>query len=287
LLWSGVDVLLDRQGLRNTAQDSGRTTMQRTSIDLNSDLGEGFGPYMAGDGVDERIMPFLSSANVATGFHAGDPNIMARTVALAKAHGVGVGAHPGFRDLQGFGRRAIQAAPQELVNDVLYQVGALREFTRLHGVPLQHVKLHGSLYMVAARDEELSRALLEAIRRTDPTLIVYCMERSETYRLAVELGQPVVRELYGDRDYDRSGQIVFARSVARLDPAKVAAKVVRACVEGKVRTVDGTDLELGFDSVCIHSDTPGAADLLEATRGALDREGIRVRPISEILGRKP
>jgi UPF0271 protein len=253
--------------------------MKRTTIDLNSDMGEGFGPYLAGDGVDERIMPSLSSANVATGFHAGDPNIMSRTVALAKAHGVGVGAHPGFRDLQGFGRRAIQAAPQELVNDVLYQVGALREFTRLHGVPLQHVKLHGSLYMVAARDEALSRALLAAVRQTDPTLLVYCMERSETYRVARELGQPVVRELYGDRDYDRSGQIVFARSVGRLDPAKVAAKVVLACVEGTVRTVDGADLELGFDSVCIHSDTPGAAELIEATRAALDREGIRVQPV--------
>ena len=259
--------------------------MKRTTIDLNSDMGEGFGPYLAGDGVDERIMPSLSSANVATGFHAGDPNIMSRTVALAKAHGVGVGAHPGFRDLQGFGRRAIQAAPQELVNDVLYQVGALREFTRLHGVPLQHVKLHGSLYMVAARDEALSRALLAAVRQTDPTLLVYCMERSETYRVARELGQPVVRELYGDRDYDRSGQIVFARSVGRLDPAKVAAKVVLACVEGTVRTVDGADLELGFDSVCIHSDTPGAAELIEATRAALDREGIRVQPVS-FPGRK-
>ena len=259
--------------------------MKRTTIDLNSDMGEGFGPYLAGDGVDERIMPSLSSANVATGFHAGDPNIMSRTVALAKAHGVGVGAHPGFRDLQGFGRRAIQAAPQELVNDVLYQVGALREFTRLHGVALQHVKLHGSLYMVAARDEALSRAFLAAVRQADPTLLVYCMEQSETYRVARELGQPVVRELYGDRDYDRSGQIVFARSVGRLDPAKVAAKVVRACVEGTVRTVDGADLELGFDSVCIHSDTPGAAELIEATRSALDREGIRVQPVS-FPGRK-
>lgn len=258
--------------------------MKRTTIDLNSDLGEGFGPYVAGDGVDERLMPLLSSANVATGFHAGDPNLMSRTVALAKAHGVGVGAHPGFRDLQGFGRRAIQAAPQELVNDVLYQVGALREFTRLHGVPLQHVKLHGALYMAAARDEALSRAFVAAVRQTDPTLLVYCMEPSETCRVARELGQPVVRELYGDRDYDRSGQIVFARAVGRLDPSRVAEKVVRACVEGKVRTVDGADLEIGFDSVCIHSDTPGAADLIEATRAALDREGIRVQP--PLPGRK-
>lgn len=259
--------------------------MKRTTIDLNSDMGEGFGPWVAGDGVDERIMPLLSSANVATGFHAGDPNIMSRTVALAKASRVGVGAHPGFRDLQGFGRRVLQASPQELVHDVLYQVGALRELARLHGVPLQHVKLHGALYMVAARDEALSRALIEALRRTDPTLAVFCMEQSVTCRVARELGQPVVRELFGDREYDATGQIVFTRSVGRLDPARVADRIVRACVDGKVRTVEGVDLDVGFDSVCIHSDTPGAADLVEATRGALDREGIRVRPVGETLER--
>lgn len=257
--------------------------MKRPIIDFNSDMGEGFGPWLAGDGVDERIMPFLSSANIATGFHAGDPNIMSRTVQLAKEQGVGVGAHPGFRDLQGFGRRAIQGAPQEIVNDVVYQVGALREFARLHGATLQHVKLHGSLYMVAAKDEALSRAFLEAVGRIDPDLHVYCMEASATYRLGKTLGRPMVRELYGDRDYDTSGQIVFARRVNRLDPAAVAAKVVRACQEGKVRTVEGVDIELGFDSVCIHSDTPGALELIQATREALDRAGVRVRPVAEVL----
>ena len=259
--------------------------MKHPVIDLNSDLGEGFGPFVAGDGVDERIMPLLSSANVAAGFHAGDPNIMSRTVQLAVEHGVGVGAHPGFRDLQGFGRRAVQGSPQELVNDVVYQVGALREFARLHGAKLQHVKLHGALYMAAARDEALSRVFLETLGRLDPELHVYCMEQSATYRIGKELGRPVVRELFGDRDYDASGQIVFARRVAALDPSAVAAKVVRACEEGKVRTVDGTDLELGFDSVCIHSDTPGALELLRATREALDRAGVRVRSVSEVLRR--
>lgn len=257
--------------------------MKRPVIDFNSDMGEGFGPWVAGDGVDEKLLPLLSSANIATGFHAGDPNIMSRTVQLAKEHGVGVGAHPGFRDLQGFGRRAIQGAPQELVNDVIYQVGALREFARLHGTSLQHVKLHGSLYMVAAKDEALSRLFLEAMGRIDPELHVFCMEQSATYRLAKELGRPVVRELYGDRDYDASGQIVFTRRVGRLDPAAVAAKVVRACQEGTVRTVEGADIELGFDSVCIHSDTPGALELIQATREALDRAGIRVRPVPEVL----
>jgi UPF0271 protein len=257
--------------------------MKKRCIDFNSDMGEGFGPWTIGDGVDTEIMPFLSSANIATGFHAGDPNIMNRTVQMAKEHGVGVGAHPGFRDLVGFGRRAMGGNAAELVNDVVYQVGALREFARLNGVALQHVKPHGSLYMVAAKDEALSRALLEALRRTEPGLHVFCMEKSETYRLAREMGQPVVRELYGDRDYDTSGQIVFTRRVGRLDPATVAARVVRACIEGKVRTVEGVDIEIGFDSVCIHSDTPGALDLIRATRRALDEAGIRVRPVAEVL----
>ncbi len=257
--------------------------MKHPVIDFNSDMGEGFGLWLAGDGVDEKIMPLLSSANIATGFHAGDPNIMSRTVELARQHGVGVGAHPGFRDLQGFGRRAIQGAPQELVNDVVYQVGALREFARLHGAKLQHVKLHGSLYMVAAKDEALSRLFLETLGRIDPEVHVYCMEQSATYRLGKAMGLRVVRELYGDRDYDTSGSIVFARRVGKLDPAAVAAKIVRACQEGKVRTVDGVDIDLGFDSVCIHSDTPGAFELIQAAREALDRAGVKVRPIAEVL----
>jgi UPF0271 protein len=257
--------------------------MKKACIDFNSDMGEGFGPWTIGDGVDAEIMPFLSSANIATGFHAGDPNIMNRTVQMAKQHGVGVGAHPGFRDLVGFGRRPMGGAPPEIVHDVIYQLGALREFARLNGVALQHVKPHGSLYMVAAKDEALSRALLEALQRTEPSLYVFCMEKSLTYRLAREMGQPVVRELYGDRDYDTSGQIVFTRRVGRLDPAQVAAKVVRACTEGKVRTVEGVDIEIGFDSVCIHSDTPGALDLIRETRRALDQAGVQVRPIPEVL----
>jgi UPF0271 protein len=204
----------------------------KTCIDLNSDLGEGFGPWKIGDGVDEQLMPLISSANVATGFHAGDPNIMRRTVESAKSHGVGVGAHPGFRDTVGFGRRHINASATELVNEMLYQVGALREFTRLCGVALQHVKPHGALYMHLARDEVLSRALIDALQVIEPTLPLYCMAQSVVCHLAREMGQPVVREFYADRDYDLSGSIVFARQVGRLDPATVAEKVVRACTHG-------------------------------------------------------
>ncbi|CAM2162687.1 5-oxoprolinase subunit A 2 [Paraburkholderia sacchari] len=250
--------------------------MKKQSVDLNSDMGEGFGPWRIGDGVDEEIMPLISSANIATGFHAGDPNIMARTVQLAREAGVGIGAHPGFRDLVGFGRRHIAETPQALVNDILYQLGALREFARLHGLRLQHVKPHGALYMHAARDEAFSRLLVETLQQVDPNLLLFCMESSATYRIAREIGQPVVREFYADRDYDRSGSIVFIRRIGRLDPEQVAEKVLRACVEGKVRTVDGDHIDIEFDSVCIHSDTPGALELVQKTREHLVREGIRI-----------
>lgn len=248
-------------------------------IDLNCDLGEGFGPWKVGAINEEELFPLISSANVATGFHAGDPNLMRRTVELAKAHGVGVGAHPGFRDLVGFGRRHIAASANELVNDILYQVGALREFTRLMNVPMQHVKPHGALYMHLARDEAMSRALIGVLQVLDADTPLFCMASSMTYSVAREMGHPVVCEFYADRDYDKSGSIVFARSVARLDPARVAEKVVQACVLGTVRTVDGCDIPVEFDSVCIHSDTPGALDLIKATREALAAENIAIAGI--------
>lgn len=250
--------------------------MKKSCIDLNSDMGEGFGPWTIGDGVDAEIMPLISSANIATGFHAGDPNIMARTVQSAKEAGVGVGAHPGFRDLVGFGRRMITESPQALVNDIVFQLGALREFARLADVSVQHVKPHGALYMLAARDEELSRCLIATLQKIDPTLLLYCMESSVTYKVARELGQPVVREFYADRDYDASGSIVFTRRVGRLDAAQVAAKVLHACLQGRVTTVEGGEIDIDFDSVCIHSDTPGALELVQATRDALIANDIRI-----------
>lgn len=255
----------------------------RASVDINCDMGEAFGAWRLGEASDEELMPLVTSANVATGFHAGDPVIMDRAARLARRHGVGLGAHPGYADLQGFGRRTIRASPEELVADVVYQTGAMREVARRHGLPLQHVKLHGALHMDAAADEALSRAHLEALQAIDPSLLVFCMHWSRTYAVARELGQPVVREFYADRDYDRAGSIVFARKVARLEPARVAEKVLRACREGRVTTVDGEDIEVPFESICFHSDTPGALEMARAIRAALDEEGIRVLPVTEVL----
>lgn len=251
--------------------------MSKRSIDLNSDMGEGFGPWTIGDGVDEAIMPLISSANIATGFHAGDPRIMNRTVLQAREHGVCIGAHPGFRDLVGFGRRDMRESAEALVHDIVYQLGALREFARLHGLRLQHIKPHGALYMHLARDEEAARLLVENLQRLEPELLLYCMPGSAICRIAQTLGQPVIREFYADREYDLSGSIVFTRNVRGYEPSHVAERVLRACQEGVVRTVEGQDLPISFDSICLHSDTPGALRLVEATRKALDAAGISVR----------
>lgn len=256
--------------------------MRLSAIDLNCDMGEGFGPWHIADADDVGIMGLISSANIAAGFHAGDPSLMDKTVRLAAEHGVGVGAHPGYRDLQGFGRRKIAGSNEEILNDLIYQVGALREFARRHGVNLQHVKPHGALYMEIAINEELSRGFVDFMRRAAPSAYIFCMGQSLTHRIAVEMGQPVAREFYADRDYDRSGSIVFARQVSRLDPKRVAEKVVRACLEGRVRTVEGDDIDIEFESVCFHSDTPGSIEIAAAIRSALVANGVRVAPVSEI-----
>ena len=254
-------------------------------VDINCDLGEAFGHWRLSDADDARLMELISSANIAAGFHAGDPTLMDATVRLATQCGVGIGAHPGYRDLQGFGRRKIDGADDEIVNDVVYQIGALREFARRHGAHLQHVKPHGALYIELAANEQLSRSFVKLMRTVAPTAFVFCMDISVTYRVAVEAGQPVIREFYADRDYDRSGSIVFARHGKRLDPEAVAEKVVRACRTGKVRTVEGDDIDVAFESICFHSDTPGSVEIGTAMRAALIADGIRIAPVSELVAK--
>ncbi|KPQ06541.1 MAG: UPF0271 protein [Rhodobacteraceae bacterium HLUCCA12] len=252
-------------------------------VDLNCDMGEGFGHWSYGDAPDDALMTVISSANVATGFHAGDPNLMNRVVLLAKEHGVNVGAHPAYRDLQGFGRRYMKCSDEELVNDIIYQLGALREFCRRHGVRLQHVKPHGALYMEAAANESLSNHLVEVLRACAPELLLFCMDISATCKVARAFGQPVIREFYADRDYDSSGSIVFARKVAQFDPDQIARKCLRACREGRVETVDGQDIAIDFESICFHSDTPGALEIGRAVRAALTENGISIASAATVL----
>ncbi|MBU0645434.1 MAG: 5-oxoprolinase subunit PxpA [Alphaproteobacteria bacterium] len=252
-------------------------------IDLNCDMGEGFGHWVLGEAPDEDLMALISSANIAAGFHAGDPNSMDRVIKLAQVYGVGLGAHPGYRDLQGFGRRFIQTTHEELVNDIIYQVGAVREFGRRHGIRLQHVKPHGALYMEAARNEDLSRHMIESLGAISGDLLIYCMGVSKTYEVAKRLGHPVVREFYADRDYGTDGAIVFTRRVGRPDPDAIAQKCLRACLEGKVTTVEGKDIDIAFESICFHSDTPGALDIGRAIRATLTENGIHIAPASAVL----
>jgi 5-oxoprolinase (ATP-hydrolysing) subunit A len=247
-------------------------------IDFNSDMGESFGMWPMGE--DEELMQYLSSANVAGGFHAGDPHIMRKTVALAKEHGVAIGIHNGYRDLVGFGRRDMDVSPDEIHDELIYQLGALREFARYFDMEVQHVKPHASLYMRAARDEEISRAIIEAIQKVDPDLLIYCMQASVTYELAKKMDQPVATEFFADRDYNDEGQIVFTRKVTEeLDPEEVGDRVVRAITEGKVTTESGKDIDIPSDSICVHSDTPGAARLAEAIVRKLKENDIEVRPL--------
>ena len=247
-------------------------------VDVSCDMGESFGSWKMG--FDEEMMRYISSANIAAGFHAGDPSTMRKTVALAKEHGVAVGVHPGYRDLVGFGRREMDVSPDEIHAELIYQLGALREFARYHDMEVQHVKPHGALYMVAARDEELSRAIVEAIQRVDSGLLLFCMQASVTYEVAQKMGQPVAAEFYADREYNDDGQIIFTRSVAEeLDPEEVGQRVVRAVTEGKVKTESGNDIEVASDSVCVHGDTPGAIKLAEAIAKKLEENGIEIRPL--------
>ncbi|SEO18741.1 UPF0271 protein [Salinihabitans flavidus] len=257
----------------------------RDIVDLNCDMGEGFGQWELGEAPDADLMALISSANIAAGFHAGDPNTMDRVIKLVHEYGVGLGAHPGYHDLQGFGRRYIRTSAEELVNDILYQVGAIREFGRRYGVPLQHIKPHGALYMEAAVNEELSQHMVETLQKTCGEAILFCMGPSKTYEVAKRCGQPVVRELFADRDYDESGHIVFARKVARPDPQAIAAKCLRACKEGIVETVQGTEIEMEFESICFHSDTPGALEIGKAIRTTLTENGITIAPAATVLDR--
>ena len=252
--------------------------MNAVQIDISCDMGESFGPWKMG--FDEEMMQYISSANIAGGFHAGDPTTMRKTVALAKDYGVAVGVHPGYRDLVGFGRREMDIPPDEIHDEIIYQLGALREFARYYDMEVQHVKPHGALYMVAARDEELSRAIIEAIQRVDPGLLLFCMQASVTYQLAQKMDQPVVAEFYADREYNDGGQIVFTRSVAEeLDPEEVGDRVVRAVTEKKVKTESGKDIDVASDSVCVHGDTPGAVRLAEVIARKLGENDIEIRPL--------
>jgi 5-oxoprolinase (ATP-hydrolysing) subunit A len=221
---------------------------------INCDMGEGFGLYRLGD--DAAIMPFIDLANVACGFHASDPTIMRQTVRLAKQHAVKVGAHPSLPDLQGFGRRAMVISPAEVTDLVTYQVGALKAFLDAENVPLNHVKPHGALYGMAARDEKIAGAIANAVRPFGVPVLGMAFTAHETvYR---DRGIELIPEFYADLEYDGDGNLILSRVHDAVDPLKAAARVLRAMRDRVVATTAGQDIPVKATTVCVHSDTPSA-----------------------------
>jgi 5-oxoprolinase (ATP-hydrolysing) subunit A len=247
------------------------------TIDLNSDMGEGFGRWSLGD--DEAMLAVVTSANVACGFHAGDPETIARTVAAAHARGVAVGAHVAYRDLAGFGRRYVDATESELVGDVIYQIGALEGIARSVGTTVRYVKAHGALYNTIASDEKHARAVLTAIIRYDPTLVVMGLAGSPFLDKAREAGLSVVAEAFADRAYTPAGALVSRREPGAVvsDPDAVTARMVQMVRTGTVEAVDGTPVRLAADSICVHSDSPGAVAMARAVRAGLEEAQVAVR----------
>lgn len=243
-------------------------------IDLNADMGESFGMYQMGN--DEEFMKYISSANVACGFHAGDPTVMRKTVSLAKEYDVQVGAHPGLPDLQGFGRREMNLSPEEIYSDVVYQVGALKAFVEAAKMRLHHVKPHGSLYGMVHRREEIAKAFCQAVRDIDPDLYLYLMKKGVAGEVADGMGLRVVYELYADLGYDANGGLVITRVHEAHDPQQVAARVVKMVKDGKVGSVDGAEISIEGSSVCVHADTPGALEIVSTVRAALEDAGYSI-----------
>ena len=249
------------------------------AIDLNCDMGESFGAYTIGH--DAEVMPFITSANVACGFHAGDPTVIRATIALAKQHGVAVGAHPGFPDLVGFGRREMHMSPREVEDSLVYQIGAVAGLAAAEGVKLQHVKAHGALYNMAVRDASLAEAIARAIAAVDRSLVMLGLPNSELIRAGERLGLTVMAEAFADRAYEPDGQLVSRRKPGAVihDPEAVVARVVRMARDGVATAIDGSTVRLNAGTICTHGDTPGAHELVRRIRKGLEEAGIAVRPL--------
>lgn len=253
------------------------------TVDLNSDLGESFGRYTIGN--DDKIIPLISSANVACGYHASDPVVMDETIVRAKEAGIRVGAHPGFPDLMGFGRRNMNVTPAEAKAYVLYQLGALDAFCRAKGVKMQHVKPHGALYNMAAKDYALSTAICEAIKEFDSSLIVLALSGGQLAKAAQDMGLRTAMEVFADRGYEEDGTLVDRRKEGAMitDEEEAIARVIRMVKEKKVTAVTGKDIPIQADSICVHGDGAKALAFVEKIREAFQTEGIQICPLDEFI----
>ncbi len=248
------------------------------TIDFNCDMGESFGAYTLGH--DEQVIRYITSANIACGFHAGDPASMRRTVRLAEEHGVGVGAHPGFPDLQGFGRRNLGASPAEVHDDVVYQIGALTAFTREKR--LQHVKPHGALYNMAVGGGDLARAICDAVLEVDPGLILVLLAGSAWAALATKMGVKIAREVFADRALNADGTLVPRSKAGAVihDVGQVAERSLRLVLDGSVRAVTGETVHVDADTICLHGDTPGAVQLAATLKERFEAAGVTLAPMA-------
>ncbi len=252
-------------------------------VDLNSDLGESFGAYTIG--LDEAVIAHVSSANVACGYHAGDPLVMEKTVAAAKAAGVAVGAHPGFPDLMGFGRRNMVCTPAEAKAYVKYQIGALKAFTDSQGIKLQHVKPHGALYNMAGKDMALSLAIAEAIAEVDDSVIFLALSGSKMVEAAKQVGIKVANEVFADRAYQADGSLVPRKQPGAVihDTDEAIARTIRMVKEGYVTAITGEEVPLEAHSICVHGDNPSAVEFVKNIRARLIAEGVTIAPLTEII----
>ncbi len=255
-------------------------------VDLNCDMGESFGAYSMG--MDDEVIRYVTSVNVACGFHAGDPVVMSRTVRMAAERGVGVGAHPGFPDLMGFGRRGMDCSLEEIRCYVIYQVGAVQAFCKAHGIALQHVKPHGSLYNMAVENEAVARVIAEATARVSRELFLVSpagKSAANVWEIAKSVGLRAVFEAFPDRAYTARGTLVSRRNPGAVihDPETVAGRALMMATEGRVIAEDGTSLPLDMDTLCVHGDNPAAVEIARHVRLALETHGVEVKSMGEVM----
>lgn len=253
------------------------------TVDLNSDLGEGFGRWSLGD--DASMLGIVSSANIACGFHAGDPSGIRETVRGAVAAGVAIGAHVGYRDLAGFGRRNMDVASGDLVADVIYQIGALQALARVEGGEVTYVKPHGALYNTIVHDERQARDVVEAVAAVDPRLVLLGLPGSAVLREAESRGLPTATEAFADRAYTPEGTLVSRREPGAVlhDAEEIAGRMVTLVTEGTVTAIDGSTVRVRADSLCVHGDSPGAVEMATRVRSALREAGVGIGAFASAL----
>jgi UPF0271 protein len=253
-------------------------------IDINCDLGESYGTFKIGN--DKEIMPHITSANIACGFHAGDPTTIMQTVNLAKKHGVAVGAHPGYPDLLGFGRREMRLTLEEIRNYTIYQVSALQGFAKIASLNLQHVKPHGALYNTAVKDEETSKGIVDAVKALDKSLIIFAPPKSALAKTATNAGLRVAYEFFADRAYNADGTLVSRKQPNSIitNPSTVLERTLKVIREGKVLAANGETVTLGkVHTICVHGDTPTAIKLTEVLKKELVKSGVEVTAVGNFI----